>query len=113
VNNEEEGVSSPQLEVRSKGHVVLTADFEWGRICRIFVMDPRFHTARGISVGSTYADVKKAYPGLEVGTGEGVQCAIAEAESLSFCLDTYTIEPPPDSSRVTAIVARRSGDKSW
>jgi hypothetical protein len=76
-------------------------------IFRITVKDSRFHTTRGISVGSTYADLKKAYPGLKIKMGEGQQFAVTEAESLSFGLDADVRKPPADRSRITSILILR------
>ena len=69
VDQDLEGMFSPPLEVRSNGHVILIGEVDkrdgaW-IIFLITVKDSRFHTTRGISVGSTYADLKRAYPGLK------------------------------------------------
>jgi hypothetical protein len=106
-----EGTFSPALEVHSNNHLLLTAEIDkrnggW-MIFRITVLDRRFHTSRGISVGSTYADVKKAYPGLKILMGEGQQFAFAETESLSFGLNADIRNPPSDRSRVTSILILR------
>ena len=111
VDQDLEGVFSPALEVRSNGHVLLMGEVDKRDgaciIFRITVKDPRFHTTRGISVCSTYADLERAYPGLKILMGEGRQFAFSETESLSFGLDADIRKPPADRSRVASILILR------
>ena len=105
-----EGMFSPALEVRSNGRVLLIGETDktgsgWV-IFRITLKDRRFHTSKGISVGSTFADLKRAYPGLKLLMGEGEQFAFIEPESLSFGLDAYP-EAPSDRSKVTSVLMLR------
>jgi hypothetical protein len=105
-----EGMFSPALEVRSNGRVLLIGEIDktgsgW-IVFRITLKDRRFHTSKGIGVGSTFADLKRAYPGLKILIGEGQQFAFIEPESLSFGLDAYP-EAPSDRSRVTSVLMLR------
>jgi len=103
-----EGMFSPALVVRSNGQVLVTGEIDKRNgdwiIFRIEINDRRYHTVAGLSVGSTLADLKRAYPGLKIVMGEGQQFAYAETESLSFGLDADIGKKPPDRSRVTSIL---------
>jgi len=57
----------------------------------IDVRDPRFHTAAGIHIGSTLADLRKAYGLLKKTGGEGEVGARVESLSMTFDLggDVY------------------------
>jgi hypothetical protein len=102
-----EGMFSPALEVRSNGRVLLVGEIDKARgewiIFRLTLKDRRFHTSKGIGVGSTFGDLKRAYPDLKLLKGEGQQFAFIEPESLSFGLDVYP-EAPSDRSKVTSVL---------
>jgi hypothetical protein len=105
-----EGMFSPALEARSNGRVLLIGEIDktpngW-IIFRLTLKDRRFHTSKGISVGSMFADLKRAYPDLRLLMGEGQQFAFIEAESLSFGLDAYP-EAPSNRSKVTSVLMLR------
>ncbi|HET7215509.1 MAG TPA: hypothetical protein VFL79_18105 [Terriglobia bacterium] len=56
----------------------------------ITVYDPKFHTARGIHVGSSLGELRKKYS-LKIYTGEGRVSAIVRSLRMGFGLDTKRI----------------------
>ncbi len=100
-----EGMFSPALKVESGGRSLMTAEITCSRsgwsIFRIRVEDARFHTHEGIRVGSTLAELKKAYPDLKLYADEG-GVAYVKSQNLSF---TFGSNPSKsDKSRVTSIL---------
>jgi hypothetical protein len=104
-----EGMFSPALKVQSNGHPLLTAEIDRGWVIfRIQLEDRRFHTAEGISIGSTFAEIRTTYPGLKVGMGEGQWFGRIDKRALSFGLDAADIhKPPTNESKVTSILIVR------
>lgn len=104
-----EGMFSPALKVQSNGHPLLTAEIDRGWvISRIQLEDRRFHTAEGISIGSTFAEIQRAYPGSKALMGEGQWFGRVDKRALSFGLDGGDIEEPPtNESKVTSILIVR------
>ncbi|WP_242916799.1 mechanosensitive ion channel protein MscS [Pontibacter liquoris] len=56
-------------------------------VWRIAVHNPRYKTAKGIGIGSTFSEVQRAYPISYVSQGEGNFVAVVEEMGLSFVLD--------------------------
>lgn len=94
-----EGRFEPALEVRMQGAVIQPAIImpvrEWPCIAwsaqGLDVRDPRSRTAEGIGVGSTLAEVSKAYA-VTVSNDEGPH-AWAESMQMAFGLDDASLAP--------------------
>ena len=101
-----EGMFDPALEIRLEGAAVQPAITvpvrEWPCIAwsvqGLIVRDPRFRTAEGIGVGSTLAEVAKAYK-VTVSNTEGPH-AWAEAVRMAFRLDDASLAP---TARVNSV----------
>ncbi|KAA9326005.1 hypothetical protein [Adhaeribacter soli] len=83
-------------------------------IFRIRVVSPKFKTDKGVRVGSTFADVKNAYPLSFIGIGESDYVAVSDENKMTFTLDITHFPPKelakvkpeeiPDSTKVTSIM---------
>ena len=103
-----EGMFQPALEIRLAGapnQPALTVPIrEWP--CREFsvwgitVRDPRFRTADGLGVGSSLADIRKAYS-PQISIAEGQRVAHVPELGLTFALDDSPASS--DSWRVTYV----------
>ena len=101
-----EGAFSPAIEVRVPGRsrAVLAEIGNGFRVWRLRVNDSRFKTARGIGVGSTYAELQRAYDTRPPGQGEGdVYVPVPELQ-MSFCFGSayYGRTDLPVAAKVTA-----------
>jgi hypothetical protein len=121
VQRELEGVPYTAYELRNPktgNQLLLLAEESCANekctIFRIRVLSPKFKTDKGIRVGSTFAEVKNAYPLSFVGLGEADFVAISEKNKMTFTLDITNFPPKhldrispdeiPDSTRVTSIM---------
>jgi len=94
-----EGMFDPALEIRLPGSPVAPAMIvpvrEWPCVAwsvqGIEVRDPRFHTAAGIGVGSTLADIRRHYK-VTVSEEEGAH-AVAKEEGMTFNFDDRSFAP--------------------
>ena len=101
-----EGMFQPALEIQLQGAMTQPAIImpvrEWPCIAwsvqGLDVRDPRFRTEEGIGVGSTLAEVSKAYA-VTVSNEEGPH-AWAESMRMSFRLDDASLTP---SAKVTSV----------
>jgi hypothetical protein len=104
-----EGMFRPAIEVNVPGRsrALLAEIGEGFRISRLNVEDPRFKTAQGVGVGSTYAELRRAYRTQAPGHGEGdVYVPVPELQ-MSFCFgsDYYGRRLElPDAAKVTAVL---------
>lgn len=83
---------------------------------RISVLSPAYKTAKGIGVGSSYGEVKQAYPITTVAVEEDNFVAVSDEASMSFELDDtklpqdgketgrYNPGNIPDDTRVTRVL---------
>jgi hypothetical protein len=102
----QEGMFAPALEIRLEAAAVqpaiVVAVREWPCIAwsvqSIRVRDPRFRTAEGIGVGSTRAEVSKAYK-VTLSREEGPH-AWVEAIQMGFRVDDMSLAP---TARVTSV----------
>lgn len=62
---------------------------------RLRILSPKFSTKENIRVGSTFGEVKKAYPLSFVGVGETDFVAVSEKQRMSFTLDIAKFPPKP------------------
>ena len=121
VQNTLEGVPYTVYEIRNsqKGDQLLLLAEEScaNQVCTIFrirVLSPKFKTDKGIRVGSTFAEVKNAYPLSFVGIGETDFVAVSDENKMTFTLDISRFPPKqlakikqeeiPDSTQVTSIM---------
>ena len=81
----------------------------WTSFCRaqivngLRIVDPRFHTARGIHVGSTLADIKQSFPAAKIVNfnADGNPSEIASEPGISFQFQGATASV--DTARVTEL----------
>ena len=82
-------------------------------IRRLRVHDPRFRTASGVGVGSTFGDLRAAHELGWTGLGEGDAVATVPSLGMSFILDQDASRAaargatPPDTAKVIAILVVR------
>ncbi|MCL7765289.1 hypothetical protein MPF19_17845 [Polaribacter sp. Z014] len=69
-------------------------------IGRIEISAPNYKTKEGISIGSTYEDLKKYYPNLETHGSEIESRTNSRVGGLSFLLDTYFGTYEIDESKI-------------
>jgi hypothetical protein len=84
------------------------------RIYRIEVRDKKYQTPEGIGIGSTYGEVRQAYPIRYASAEEGNVTAVSEEAQMSFLLEKLPFshqqltnlqqENIPDSTLVTGIL---------
>jgi hypothetical protein len=67
------------------------------KVWRISVQSQDYKTAKGIGVGSTYDEVKQAYPISNVSLAEGNLVAVSEEAGMSFELEDTQL--PQDSNK--------------
>ncbi len=116
-----EGMFTPELEIyleqgtqRGGPSIIVGIDKETDWIVNsIHVNDRRFRTAKGISVGTTLGDLRRAYKVDWIDFGEGPLVANVKEVGMSFELDFS--DPPrewyrskdqrliPDSARVVSV----------
>jgi hypothetical protein len=97
-----EGMFAPVMEIYLKGAATkkraslvigIDKDREW-IVSGIEVNDARFRTAKGIGVGSTLGDIRKAHTVKWIDFGEGPLYANVDEIGMSFELDFA--QPPPE-----------------
>ena len=100
-----EGMSETGAVIRYGGHelVAITTGSRGGAISRIVVTDSAFRTAKGVGVGSTVAELRRAYGTVCPVSGEGnVGVRARGLDGVSF--GVASPDPtPPDTARVTRI----------
>lgn len=84
------------------------------RIYRIEIRDRKYQTPEGIGIGSSYGEVRQAYPIQYASAEEGKVVAVSEEQRMSFLLDPGMLpnqpgpdlkkEDIPDSTLVTGIL---------
>ncbi|MBK0402278.1 hypothetical protein I5M27_04735 [Adhaeribacter sp. BT258] len=120
VQRELEGEPYTAYELRNPktgNQLLLLAEENCKNTCSIFrirVLSPKFKTEKGIRVGSTFAEVKNAYPLSFIGLGETDFVAVSDKNKMTFTLDISNFPPKfldrivaddiPDSTRVTSIM---------
>lgn len=67
------------------------------KVWRISVQSQDYKTAKGIGVGSTYDEVKQAYPISNISLAEGNLVAVSEEAGMSFELEDTQL--PQDSNK--------------
>jgi hypothetical protein len=75
-------------------------DNQWV-ISSIHVYDPKYHTARGIHVGSKYSELQKEYPAMKIFEEEGGRVAVDKPSGISFSLST---DGPLSSATVQSLL---------
>jgi len=102
VDIDREGFFTPAIEVYlqkvDSKNPSIVAEFRGNlhQICQIQVIDKRFKTTKGIGVGSTLGDLRKAYTVNRIDWGEAGFFAKVEEIGIVFILDTGTPPGWPD-----------------
>ncbi len=116
-----EGMFSPVLEIylneESQGiepsiTVMIDKEDDW-LVGGIYVKDKRFRTGKGIGIGSTLGDIRKAYKVNWIGFGEGP--LVADIDNLGMSFELNFTQPSdkwyrtreqsliPDSAKVASV----------
>jgi hypothetical protein len=84
----------------------------------ITVENPKAQTEKGIKVGSTFRDLLKVFPNIEVHGSESESRTYATADNLSYRLDvanaTYDVDKAkiPTTAKITEIVIKRVAEQA-
>jgi len=101
----EEGATEKVFDIycgsdKTKPAIKAIADESGQRIDRIILIDNRYKTNRGIGVGNTFGEFKRAYTDVQVGTNlyAEPQAFSMQLDGFSFGLDgeAFTYEAYPD-----------------
>lgn len=92
--------------------MVTAIDGNGNRLWRVQVQDPRYRTAEGIGVGSTYGEARKAYGVQTIERAEGRLVAVSERVGMTWVLDQTGLPPSrllrkddlPPATRITGII---------
>lgn len=92
--------------------MVTAIDGNGNRLWRVQVQDPRYRTAEGIGVGSTYGAARKAYGVQTVEQAEGRLVAVSERVGMTWVLDKAGLptnrllrkDDVPPATRITGII---------
>lgn len=115
-----EGYFTPALEIyldKKTDKPSLVVEIGWANgwsVSRINVYDKKFHTEKGIKVGSTLKDLRKNYNIEWISSGETHFCAYVQEIGISFLLDSFDIPLDwyknremkliPDSAKIISIL---------
>jgi len=107
-----EGLPSPALQIFRGKELLLTAEFEKATVYRISTRNPKYATARGIRVGSSFGEAKRRLgEPVSIGQGEdGVYAVVALKSgelSLRLAADSSTMLPASKTKIVEILVIRR------
>ena len=78
---------SPALTVTKNGELLFYANIDCNKIRSFEIVSPKFKTMKGISVGSSYADLKKIYKVTAIENQEGIFYASVKELEMLFMLD--------------------------
>lgn len=108
---QQEGMPSTAYILRqgnqAKGLLIEQTCDDACKVWRISVLNPKYKTAKGIHVGSTYGELQQAYKIRAVTVEEGNVVALAPDAGLSFMLDHSSLSSE-ELSRLNAATAPKN-----
>jgi hypothetical protein len=94
VAHEQEGIKNRAYEIRNAkaGNQLLmlaeeSCENQKCKLFRLRILSPKFSTAEGLRIGSTFGELQKAYKFSYIGIGEADFVALSDAQRMAFTLD--------------------------